>query len=307
MAKVIISGGSGLIGQALSRRLQYQGYEVAILSRKKGAASAEVNHHIWDIDSQIIDIKAINNCDYIIHLAGINIGGGRWTQKRKQAIADSRIKSTRLILDNIDRQQNSLKAFISASAIGIYGAKTTDKIFTETDLPANDFLGQTCEKWEQAADGFSDMGIRTVKIRTGIVLSKKGGALARLLIPAKLGIGSALGTGNQFMPWIHLDDLCGIYIHAMEKEPMTGPYNAVAPEHTTNQTFIRKLTRTLHKPFWFPKISSLILRILFGKMSTMLLTGSRISSERIKAAGYQFRFPDLEDAFKDLFSKYKEL
>jgi uncharacterized protein (TIGR01777 family) len=306
MPKVIISGGSGLIGQTLCRRLQDQGYDVAILSRKKGAASAEVNHHIWDSDRQIIDAEAINNCDYIIHLAGVNIGAGRWTQKRKQAIADSRIKSARLILDNIDRQHNSLKAFISASAIGIYGAKTTDKILTETDPPANDFLGQTCEKWEQAADGFSDMGIRTVKIRTGIVLSKKGGALAKLLIPVKLGIGSALGSGKQYMPWIHLDDLCGIYIHAMEKESMTGPYNAVAPEHTTNQAFTRKLAHALHKPFWFPKIPSLILRILFGKMSAMLLTGSRISSERIQAAGYQFRFPDLEDAFMDLYSKYKE-
>ncbi len=164
-----------------------------------------------------------------------------------------------------------------------------------------DFLGETCNSWEQAADKFSGIGVRTVKIRTGVVLSKEGGALSKLLLPVKLGLASAIGTGKQYMPWIHLDDLCDIYIQAIEDQALSGAYNAVAPEPITNKEFTRKMAQALHKPFWFPNIPAFVMKMLLGEMSTMLLKGSRVSSEKIQAAGYTFQFPELESALKDVF------
>ena len=301
MSRVLITGGRGLIGQQLCEKLMDLGYEVAILSRKAGADS-KIAHHTWNIDRKIIDRKVINNSDFIIHLAGVNIGGKKWTKKRKRKIIDSRTRSADLIFNNIDRHQTKLKAFISASAIGYYGGITSEQIFLETDPPASDFLGKTCERWELAADQFKKIGIRTVKIRTGIVLSSRGGALSKLKIPIQLGFGSAISHGRQYMPWIHLDDLCAIYIKAIEDQTMTGAYNAVAPEHIMNKAFTRKLARVTRKPFWFPNIPAIAMKLLFGEMSVMLLSGSRVSSEKIVDAGYTFQFPNLDGALDDIYA-----
>ena len=301
MTRVLISGGNGLIGQELCKHLQQKGYEVAILSRGS-RPETNTQAYYWDINRNEIDREAINNCDFIIHLAGANIGEKRWTTKRKQAIISSRIKSAELIFSNINRQNNKLKAFITASAVGYYGALTTEKIFRETDSAATDFLGETCSLWEKAADQFTEIGMRTVKIRTGVVLSKEGGALTKLLLPAKLGLASAIGTGKQYMPWIHMDDLCAIYIQAVENEEMKGAFNAVAPEHITNKAFARKMARAIHMPFWFPNIPAFIMKLFFGEMSVMLLSGSRISSDKIQAAGYQFRFLKLDAALSSLLT-----
>jgi len=302
MSRVLISGGSGLVGRHLCKKLQEREYEVAILSRssKPGTKS---RFYYWNINRNEIDREAINSCDFIIHLAGVNIGAKRWTIKRKKEIIDSRIKSIDLIFNNIDKRNNKLKAFISASAVGYYGALTSEKIFSETDSSSSDFLGETCSLWEKAADQFTEIGIRTVKIRTGVVLSKEGGALSKLLLPAKLGLASAIGSGKQYMPWIHMDDLCDIYIQAIENETLSGAYNAVAPEHITNKALSRKIARALHKPFWFPNIPAFVMKIIFGEMSVMLLKGSRISSDKIQAAGFQFRFPQLDTALKSLLTK----
>ncbi|MDF1573943.1 MAG: TIGR01777 family oxidoreductase [Bacteroidales bacterium] len=302
MQRVIITGGRGLIGQDLGVKLQKRGYEVAILGRSKDPDS-ETPGYTWNIDRGEIDKEAINSCDYIIHLAGANIGKKRWTEKRKKEIVDSRVKSIDLIFKHIDPGNRQLKAFISASASGYYGAVTSEQVFIESNPPAHDFLGKTCKKWEEAADQFTGIGIRTVKLRTGIVLSKKGGALSKLKIPVQWGLGSAIGSGRQYMPWIHLDDLSGMYIHALENQSMSGAYNAVAPEHISNKALTRKIAGRLHKPFWFPNIPACIIKLIFGKMSLMLLRGSRVSPEKIQAAGYTFLFPDLDSAFKDLFSK----
>jgi hypothetical protein len=284
--------------------LQEKGYEVAILSRSSHPDSETISY-TWDIDRHEIDREAINNCEYIIHLAGINIGEKRWSDGRKKEISNSRIKSTQLIFNNIDRHNHQLKAFISASAVGYYGTSTSEKIFRETDVPGSDFLGQICKEWEHAADQFTSMGVRTVKIRTGIVLSKEGGALSKLVVPVRWGVGSAIGRGNQYMPWIHLDDLCAIYIQAMENQAMTGAYNAVAPEHITNKAFTAKVARAIHRPFWFPNIPGFVMKLLFGEMSVMLLTGSRISSEKIAAAGYTFHYPHLDGALKEIYTREK--
>lgn len=300
MSRVLITGGSGLIGQDLRIRLEERGYKVALLSRSARKAR-QTKSFTWDIDKGEIDRDALNNSDYIIHLAGANIGALRWTRKRKQEIRSSRIDSIDLIFNNLDLQQKKLKAFISSSAIGYYGAINSEHIFNETDPPSGDFLGRTCKEWEDAADRFAEAGIRTVKIRTGIVLSNKGGALSKLQLPVKLGFGVPLGNGKQYMPWIHMDDLGAIYLQALEDEKMFGAYNAVAPEHITNEELTRRLAQALKKPFWIPNIPSFLMKLLFGEMAAMLLYGSRISSEKIREAGFSFRFPDTESAFNELF------
>jgi len=299
MSRVLITGGSGLIGQALRIKLEEKGYEVALLGRRV-SKNKSVANFTWDIARGDIDKEALNTSDYIIHLAGANIGAKRWTRKRKQEIRDSRIDSTNLLYANTDRQNTKLKAFISSSAIGYYGAINSEHIFNEADPPSDDFLGQICRDWEYAADQFTGAGIRTVKIRTGIVLSKTGGAMSRLQIPVKWGLGSPLGDGKQYMPWIHMDDLCDIYLHALEHEDMQGAYNAVAPQHINNKEFTRSLAEALGKPFWAPNIPAFAMNLLFGEMAAMLLKGSRISSEKIREAGFSFKFPDLESAFQEL-------
>jgi len=302
MAKVLITGGTGLIGQHLSRKLFKNGYDVVVLSRHRSKNNdAEIPVYYWDIDKNEIDQEALNSCDYIIHLAGVNIGEKRWTDQRKLQISKSRIKSAEFILQNIDNKDHNLKAFISASAIGYYGSITSDKVFDETDPCAEDFLGNTCNQWEQSADRFGDLGIRVVKIRTGIVLSKKGGVLSRFSIQAKTGLGSAIGDGKQYLPWIHIEDLCNIYMSAIQNTNMKDAYNAVAPEHITNNEFVRKVSERLKRPFWLPNIPSILIRLIFGEMSVMLLNGSRISSERIEATGYKFCFPTIDGALQDLY------
>jgi len=302
MERILISGGAGLVGKQLCKKLKDKGYSVAILSRASSQDTG-IPTYAWNIDKKEIEKEAIETADYIIHLAGANIGDKRWSAKRRQLIIDSRVDSGQLILEKIKENKNKLKAFISASAVGYYGAITSDKIFCETDDPCNDFIGETCRQWEQSANGFEKLGIRTVKIRTGIVLTRQGGALAKMLIPIKIGIGSPSGSGKQYMPWIHIDDLYGIYIKAIEDMQMNGAYNAVAPDHNTNSDFTKTLAYVLKKPFWFPNIPAIIMKIIFGKMSAILLKGSRVSSDKIRTAGYNFLFPDLEGALTNLLIK----
>jgi uncharacterized protein len=305
MATILITGGTGLVGRFLCKKLKDKGYSVAILGRAS-QKNGETPTYSWDIDKNEIEKEAIESADYIIHLAGANIGDKRWTAKRKKIIIDSRVNTGRLIFDQIKTNKNRLKAFISASAIGYYGAITSDKIFSETDPPYGDFLGETCRQWEQLADNFEKLGIRTVKIRTGVVLTNQGGALAKIRMPINMGIGSAIGNGRQYMPWIHIDDLCGIYLKAIEDTEMSGAYNAIAPAHQTNRDFTKTLARILNKPFWFPNIPGIVMKIMLGEMSAILLKGSRVSSEKIIHAGYQFKFPDLESALVDLLDKKDE-
>jgi uncharacterized protein (TIGR01777 family) len=302
MAEVLITGGTGLIGKRLSRILHEKGYKVSILSRTRGN-DIEIGTYTWNLQKNEIEDEAIDKADYIIHLAGADIGSKRWTMKRKQLIFDSRIKTGEMILSKIKKHKKTLKAFISASAIGYYGSITSDRVFIETDMSADDFLGQTCSQWEKMTDGFIELGIRTVKIRTGVVLTKHGGALSKMMVPIKMGIGSAIGNGKQYIPWIHIEDLCGIYVKAIEDTQMTGAYNACAPEHITNKEFTQTLAGTLKKTLWFPNIPAIVMLLLFGKMSAILLKGSRVSSDKIVDAGHSFMYPNLECALKQLFQQ----
>lgn len=305
MSTVLLTGGSGLIGSQLSKKLKEKGYDVFILSRTRDNKQ-DIPAYFWNPEKMEIEKEAIETADYIIHLAGTNIGEKRWTAKRKKGIIESRVETAELIFDSVKKNHKNIKAFISASAIGYYGSITSDKIFTEADLPYDDFLGNTCLQWEQSADKFNELGIRTVKIRTGIVLTKSGGVLSRFLTTAKLGIGSPLGNGKQYMPWIHIDDLCDIYIKAIEDDSMTGAYNAVAPIHVTNKEFSQLVSYTLHKPFWFPNIPAFILKLIFGNMSVMILEGSRVSCEKILQSGYNFHFSNLEQALTDLIENKED-
>jgi uncharacterized protein (TIGR01777 family) len=294
MENVLITGGTGLIGSALTTLLEKEGYNVRILSRNPRAK----NQFKWNLKDRYIDDKAFENLHHIIHLAGAGIADKRWTPKRKQVIIDSRVDSAELLFSKTESSQINLKTFVSASGIGYYGAVTTDHIFTESDNAANDFLGQVCNVWEEAALHFESNNIPTTILRTGIVLSADRGALEKMKTP----IVSPLGSGDQFMPWIHIDDLCQLYLRAIQGK-IKGIYNAVAPEHQTNKSFSKKLAKSLGRPFLPFGVPAFGLKTIFGELAIILLTGSRISCEKLINDSFEFKYPKVSEALEDLFKK----
>lgn len=297
---VLITGGTGFIGRYLTEKLLEKGYTVSILSRNSKPSTDKVFYYIWDVTTQKIEEAAVLNADFIIHLAGENIAEKRWTSSRKASILNSRIKSTQLIYEILKKNNKSLEAFISASGIGYYGAVNGDGICTESTLPANDFVGTVCQKWEEAADLMTGLGIRTVKIRTGLVLGKNEGILKELSPIFKHGFGAVLGSGKQYMPWIHIHDLCMMYIEAIKNDKMIGSYDATINDSTNNLTFSKTLANSFGYPIWMPKIPAFLIRLGMGERACLLLTGRRVSSDKIKKIGFQFKFKNLEEAFKNL-------
>jgi len=295
MEKVLITGGSGLIGRRLSFLLKSRGYEVRILSRSNNPKN-NYKTFVWNVSEQYINDSAFEGLKHIIHLAGAGIADKRWSEKRKKEIIASRVASTNLLYNSVKRLKTPLNSFISASATGYYGAVTSETIFEEKDKPAKDFLGKVCSLWEDSIFQFNEIKIRTVALRTGIVLSKDGGALKKMKTP----IITSLGNGKQYMPWIHIDDLCELYIKAIEDEQFKGAFNAVSPEHISNLSFSKKISKIFNYPFLALGAPSLILQIVFGEMSTIILNGSRISANKIKQAGFKFKFENLEKALKNL-------
>jgi uncharacterized protein (TIGR01777 family) len=298
-SSVLISGGSGCVGKYLTSFLLFKGYKVSHLSRN-AYQSGKITVFKWDPEKNIIDPAAFDNTDFLIHLAGSNIGEKRWTKARKEEIVKSRVDSARLLHKVIGDNKIPLKAFISASATGYYGAVTSDQIFVEDDPPGNDFLSNTCRLWEESADLFGNIGIRTVKIRTAVVLEKNDSALSKLMMPGKLGFLVQTGTGRQYMPWIHINDLCNVYFKALTDTGMNGAYNAVSPYHVTLGDFMKVLGHVMKKPVLFPPVPSFILKAALGEMSDMILKGSRISSVKLENTGFRFLFANLEDALKNI-------
>lgn len=297
---VLITGAGGSVAKVLAKKLENE-YTVRFLTRSKKHA----NEFEWNIENGTVDENAFENVSHIIHLAGANISEKRWTSERKKEIISSRVDSAKLILNTLEKTNITLQSFISASAVGIYGAVTSEKIFKEEDEKGNDFLSEVVMLWEKAADDFLRKAVaaRVVKIRISIVLSEKEGALKKMSLPVKLGIGSPIGTGKQYIPWIHINDLCSVFEFALKNKNMNGAYNASAPQHTDNENFTKEIAEVLEKPMFMPNIPGFIMKILFGELSVALLEGSRTSSEKLQNEGFQFEFPALKNALEDLLKK----
>jgi uncharacterized protein (TIGR01777 family) len=299
--KVLITGGSGLVGSALTKRLLKEGIEVTHLTRTKNSKLG-VKTYVWDWKKNYLEDNALEGVTHIVHLAGAGIAEKPWTMPRKRVIVKSRVLTARLLETEIRKAGHKLDAFISASGIGYYGAITTDEVYTETGPNGDDFVAECCLQWEDAANKFSDLS-RVVILRTGIVLDKDGGAVAKIGSSIKRGIGAALSTGKQFMPWIHLDDMVEVYYQTLMNSEKKGCYNAVADEHIDNETFTIELADALRRRLWLPKVPAFVMKMIFGEMSEILLKGSRVSNEKLKATGFEFKYSKLRPALKSLYDK----
>lgn len=297
MKKILIGGGSGLVGSRLTDVLMDHGYEVCHLSRSKEPKSW-VNTIYWDVDSQELDPKAIEEFDVIINLAGAGIADEAWTDSRKKEIRDSRVNSNLLIKNTLLQLENKPEFFISASAIGYYGMRTLEREFHEDDAPGTDFLSKTCLDWESSAREVADLGIPTAMVRIGLVLSDEGGALTEIEKPVKWGVGAPLGTGKQYMAWVHVDDLSRIFLHILENK-LKGVYNGVSPQAITNKEFTYQLAKTLRKRILLPAVPAFILKMIMGDRAQLVLEGSRVSAKKIQDSGFKFEYEELGAALKD--------
>ena len=299
--KILITGASGLVGNRLTELFLQKGYQVCHLGRSKRQGA--VPSFVWDVDKGIIEPETLTGVDVVIHLAGAGVADKRWTESGKSEILESRIKSSALLFETLKKEKGTVQSFVSASAIGYYGLGLSDEVFTEESKSGSDFLARVTKQWEEGVDKISSLGIRVVKLRIGIVLSDKGGALAEMAKPIALGFGAPLGTGNQYLTWIHLDDLCEMFIKAANDQTMNGVYNAVSPEWVTNIEMTKTIAKVLKKPLWLPPIPGFVLRIILGEMADIVLNGSKVSSDKIQKTGIKFQYTKLENALKNLLSK----
>ena len=303
MTKILVTGGTGMIGKAVTRELLEKGYEVMVLTRKAKPSLNGIVYKEWNIENGTINQSAISEADYIIHLAGANVADGRWTDKRKKEIVDSRVNSGQLLVKALREIPNNVKALVSASAIGWYGADTempNTKPFIETDPADNAFLGKTCQEWEGAIWPVADLGKRLVIYRIGIVLSNEGGAYAEFKKPLKFGLASILGNGQQVVSWVHIDDLVQLFMKAIADEGMQGVYNAVAPHPVSNKEMIMAIAEQRGKFFIPAQVPTFALKLALGEMSIEVLKSATVSSQKIQTAGYRFRYPTIADAVKNL-------
>lgn len=300
MAKILITGGTGLVGRHLIHELLLQGHEVVLLSRSKAVGVAGIVQFYWNVDKGEIDLKAFENITHIVHLAGAGIADARWTEARKKEIQNSRVLSSQLLMKGIKESGIHPEMFVGASAIGYYGALSSDKIFKEEDAPATDFMGETCRVWEQSYQPIKESGIPLSVLRIGVVLAKDGGAYKKMSAPFRYGLGAALGNGKQYMPWIHIEDLVQIFIQALFRKIPPSVYNAVAPEHVTNKVFSAQLAKTLGKPFYLPNVPAIMMKFMLGEMAVMLLEGSMVGSEKLMNTGFRFKYASVSEALNSL-------
>lgn len=311
MATVLISGGTGLIGTKLTHHLIDNNYNVIILSRskQKSLPDSKVTYAFWDIKKKIIDEEAIKIADHIIHLAGAGVMDKRWSNEYKKQIVESRTKSSELLINALKNTSHRVKSFVSASAIGWYGKDSNPLVrkegFIETDPPdKNSFLGETCLLWEAGVEPIKELGIRLAKIRTGVVLSNEGGAYKEFKRSTKFGIAGILSNGKQIVSWIHIDDLCRMYLELMTNQETGGSYNGVAPVPVSNKNLMLQIAETLKGKFFIPiHVPEFLLKLIFGDQSIEILKSATVSDKKIKSTGFTFLYPTIESAVNELAGK----
>lgn len=304
MSTILITGGTGMVGHALSKYLVAKGHNVIILTRNAGnkKETAGISYAEWDVKKQQIDIAAVQKADHIIHLAGASVFDKRWTKAYKKELEESRTLSSKLIIDTLKNNSHSVKTLVSASAIGWYGPdKVPGHAFTEDEAAAPDFLGNICKLWEQSVEPVKDTGVRLVKIRIGIVLSNKGGFLAPIQQGLKFGMATITGSGKQIVSWIHVDDLCRIFLHAIENIRLNGSYNAVAPHPVSMKELVLKEARLVKGSFYIPfHVPAFLLKIVLGERSIEALKSATVSCAHIKKEGFHFIYPTIDAALEAL-------
>lgn len=301
MSTILITGGTGLVGTRLTQMLVDKGYTVTHLSRTH-SNNEQVKTYIWDIGSHMVEDEALQTADYIIHLAGAGIADERWTKERKKVILESRTKSATLLIDRLKELKLQPKAFVSSSAIGYYGDRQ-HHILNEDDAPGNGFLSEVCVAWEAAVKPVEALGTRLVMLRTGVVLSAQGGALKEMEKPVKFHLGTYLGSGNQYYSWIHIDDLCRMYIAAIENETMRGPYNAAAPNPVRNKILTKAIADALDINAIMLPAPTPALKLALGEMAATVLDSTRVSSNKIEETGFTFEFAEVEKALEDVYER----
>jgi len=297
---ILITGGSGLVGRALTKKLVDKGHSVTWLSRKENL-SAPIKQYRWNIKENYIDEQALENIDTVVHLAGASIADGRWTSSYKKIIRNSRIKSLELLTNLITKKSLPVKNLISTSAVGFYGNRGDELLF-EDSSPEKNWLAKVCIAWEAAADPLTEWGLRTAIVRIGIVLSTDGGALPKLVKPIKNGINPKLGNGNQYYSWIHLDDLTAIFTKIIEDPKLIGVYNGVAPNPVTYNELVKELAQILDKKTLNPSIPSLFIKFGLGQRARIVLDSAKVSAQKIMDKGYQFKFNHLSNALENLLA-----
>jgi uncharacterized protein (TIGR01777 family) len=301
MKEVVIAGGTGLIGDKITAMLLDKGYKVNILSRSvRKSNTTDLQYYKWDISQNKIPSEVLKRATYIINLSGANVGGKRWNTSYKKTIIDSRVNSTRMLVNFLNNNENQVQAFLNASAVGYYGMHHAG-LAKEQDGPGLDFMARVCVAWEAEANKLDQTKTRLVIPRTGIVLSAAGGALQAMANPVKLFAGAALGNGKQIVSWIHVEDICRAMLFALENENMSGPFNAVAPNPATNIEITRQLAKEFKKPLILPPVPGIFLNILLGEFAGSVLGSLAVSAEKLEKSGFVFMHPSLEETIKDLY------
>ena len=296
--RVLITGATGLIGTEIVKLCHNKNIAVNYLTTSPSKLTKDENYKgfLWNPSKNEIDTDCIKDVDAIINLVGATISK-RWTDTYKKEIVLSRTQSTQLLFNTLQNNPHHIKQIISASAIGVYPDSLTN-YYTEDETSINSsFLGQVVEKWEHAVDAFKEIGVEVTKVRIGLVLSKKGGALPQMVKPFKFGLGAALGTGKQWQSWIHITDLASLFLHVLEEE-LTGVYNAVAPNPETNQALSKQIAKTLNMPFFLPNVPRFVLKLVLGEMHILLFESQRVSSKKIEDTGFDFKYYNLKNALE---------
>lgn len=303
MPNVLIAGGSGLIGSRLSELLKARGYNVGHLSRRVRTDTLYPTYQ-WDIRNNKVDPAAFSQADYVINLAGESVAGGWWTPKRKKAIIESRVNSARLLREAMIAAPHLPKAYLSSAAMGYYGDRG-DQWLIESDGAGEGFLSESCAAWEKAIGEVAATGIRTAAFRIGLVLSSRGGALQKMLWSLYLFVAPYFGNGRQWYSWVHIDDICRFFIHAIENEAVQGIYNGSAPVPVTNRDFVKSLHKVYRKPSIMLPVPAFALRMVLGEMADVVLMSTRLSADKIKKTGFNFLYDQLEPALEDILFQKK--